>query len=359
MQGNYVTLAGFKGNWHFEVYDDYIRMACNDFNGNYNDDPDWTNTNDELMNIRPSSSTRCATYFEFDNNTVENYSGGIINQQAAGRCQNAYAHIHHNQFGPTPSGCGGGNGCEAMWLGLSNLGLDNGRQYGLVENNYFLEWNGDSELFTIKGAANHIRNNCVDISTGMINNRNTDDNIFTGNYIIDANGLGQLRNSGNNSVWAFNFFHDSGGAQGMTTYPQYDQEQYRASTGSEFSYNVFSNTQDYMYQMYDAWPPSTYPIADPKSEPNGMTVSNNDFYTNDTLADYRRLGAANAQTESEFKALNTWSQNNVVGPTLNMAGATCGDSNLFNGPGTEGVTTVTPPATSVDPSPISPPSWWD
>ena len=59
------------------------------------------------------------------------------------------------------------------------------------------------------------------------------------------------------------------------------------------------------------------------------------------------------QTESNFRANNTWGSNNVT--TSDLAGSTCGNAALFDGPGTS----FDVPSTILGGArTISAPSWW-
>ncbi|PZX49821.1 polysaccharide lyase 6 family protein [Algoriphagus chordae] len=98
--------------------------------------------------------------------------------------------IDHNYFGPRP--VLGSNGGETLRVGTSQYSLTNSNT--VIENNYFDNCNGETEIISIKSGGNIIRGNVFFESKGSLtlrhgNGNTVEENIFLGNGKPETGGI--------------------------------------------------------------------------------------------------------------------------------------------------------------------------
>ncbi|HKQ72657.1 MAG TPA: polysaccharide lyase 6 family protein [Blastocatellia bacterium] len=142
---------------------------------------------------------------EVDHNTFQNKSTegqmfSIHGPGSSGMAQRTW--VHHNLFQNFTSI--GGNGGETLQIGLSGRSLTDA--HTLVENNLFLNCNGENELISNKSSANTFRYNTIQDSTsGELTLRHGNDCVVHSNFFLNTAGL---RFFGDDHQIYSNYFED-------------------------------------------------------------------------------------------------------------------------------------------------------
>jgi hypothetical protein len=142
---------------------------------------------------------------EIDHNTFQNKSteGQMLSVHgpgSSGMAQRTW--IHHNLFQNFTSI--GGNGGETLQIGLSGRSLTDA--HTLVENNLFVNCNGENELISNKSSANIYRYNTILNSTsGELTLRHGNDCVVHSNFFLNTAGL---RFFGDDHQIYSNYFED-------------------------------------------------------------------------------------------------------------------------------------------------------
>jgi hypothetical protein len=142
---------------------------------------------------------------EIDHNTFQNKGteGQMLSVHgpgSSGMAQRTW--IHHNLFQNFTSI--GGNGGETLQIGLSGRSLTDA--HTLVENNLFVNCNGENELISNKSSANIYRYNTILNSTsGELTLRHGNDCIVHSNFFLNTAGL---RFFGDDHQIYSNYFED-------------------------------------------------------------------------------------------------------------------------------------------------------
>jgi hypothetical protein len=142
---------------------------------------------------------------EIDHNTFQNKStvGQMLSVHgpgSSGMAQRTW--IHHNLFQNFSSI--GGNGGETLQIGLSGRSLTDA--HTLVENNLFVNCNGENELISNKSSANTYRYNTILNSTsGELTLRHGNDCVVHSNFFLNTAGL---RFFGDDHQIYSNYFED-------------------------------------------------------------------------------------------------------------------------------------------------------
>lgn len=364
--GDYHVFAGFKFNNHGD--ENFIffngatgnRVACMIFDGSA-DSPVKVNT--------PSISQPGIDDLEVDNNEFIEGDFVLLDINDCGPdtssswCTNAHnnknIHIHHNSFtGPTSEesiklGLG-----SDVWVSGTVTRFNDDQLDTIVENNIFTNTNGDPEIISIKSSRNIIRNNCVQGATrATFNIRSGHDNLIHGNWLDEVRDGPRI--AGHRNYILFNYIRvaagDGNGFQHHNEIehpsPRTNELNYYASKDGFQEFNVLTGIQWMIYSWFKS------PIGGTVHElPNGNMFQNNDFYT-DSLSGNNSSGsyvaAGGVQSEANFRANNTWGSNSVTASDL--AGSTCGNAALFDGPGT----TFNVPSTVLGGAKtILAPTWW-
>jgi len=126
---------------------------------------------------------------EVDHNTFQNKSTvgqmfSIHGPGSSGMAQRTW--VHHNLFQNFSSV--GGNGGETLQIGLSGRSLTDA--HTLVENNLFVNCNGENEMISNKSSANTYRYNTFrDSASGELTLRHGNDCVVHSNFFINSAGL--------------------------------------------------------------------------------------------------------------------------------------------------------------------------
>jgi hypothetical protein len=126
---------------------------------------------------------------EVDHNTFQNKSTvgqmfSIHGPGSSGMAQRTW--VHHNLFQNFSSV--GGNGGETLQIGLSGRSLTDA--HTLVENNLFVNCNGENEMISNKSSANTYRYNTFrDNTSGELTLRHGNDCVVHSNFFINSAGL--------------------------------------------------------------------------------------------------------------------------------------------------------------------------
>jgi chondroitinase B-like protein len=126
---------------------------------------------------------------EVDHNTFQNKSAAgqmfsIHGPGSSGMAQRTW--VHHNLCQNFSSI--GGNGGETLQIGLSGKSLTDA--HTLVENNLFVNCNGENELISNKSSANTFRYNTIrDSASGELTLRHGNDCVVHSNFFINSAGL--------------------------------------------------------------------------------------------------------------------------------------------------------------------------
>jgi chondroitinase B-like protein len=126
---------------------------------------------------------------EVDHNTFQNKSTtgqmfSIHGPGSSGMAQRTW--VHHNLFQNFTSV--GGNGGETLQIGLSGRSLTDA--HTLIENNLFVNCNGENELISNKSSANTYRYNTIrDSTSGELTLRHGNDCVVHSNFFINSAGL--------------------------------------------------------------------------------------------------------------------------------------------------------------------------
>jgi len=126
---------------------------------------------------------------EVDHNTFQNKSTvgqmfSIRGPGSSGMAQRTW--VHHNLFQNFTSV--GGNGGETLQVGLSGRSLTDA--HTLVENNLFVNCNGENEMISNKSSANTYRYNTFrDSASGELTLRHGNNCIVHSNFFINSAGL--------------------------------------------------------------------------------------------------------------------------------------------------------------------------
>jgi hypothetical protein len=142
---------------------------------------------------------------EVDHNTLQNKSTAgqmfsIHGPGSSGMAQRTW--VHHNLFQNFTSI--GGNGGETLQIGLSGRSLTDA--HTMVENNLFVNCNGENELISNKSSANTYRYNTILNSTsGELTLRHGNDCVVHSNFFLNTAGL---RFFGDDHQIYSNYFED-------------------------------------------------------------------------------------------------------------------------------------------------------
>jgi hypothetical protein len=126
---------------------------------------------------------------EVDHNTFQNKSTAgqmfsIHGPGSSGMAQRTW--VHHNLFQNFTSI--GANGGETLQIGLSGRSLTDA--HTLIENNLFVNCNGENELISNKSSANTYRYNTIrDSASGELTLRHGNDCVVHSNFFINSAGL--------------------------------------------------------------------------------------------------------------------------------------------------------------------------
>jgi poly(beta-D-mannuronate) lyase len=109
----------------------------------------------------------------------------------------AHTQIDHNYFHDIASGSQGG---ESIQLGAIGPSGDYQNIYTIIEDNLFVNCDGDAEIISVKSSSNTIRYNTIKTSTGMIVLRAGNNDSVYGNFILGGGkaGAGGIRLYENN-----------------------------------------------------------------------------------------------------------------------------------------------------------------
>jgi Chondroitinase B len=142
---------------------------------------------------------------EIDHNTFQNKSTpgqmfSIHGPGSSGMAQRTW--VHHNLFQNFSSI--GGNGGETLQIGLSGRSLTNA--HTLVENNLFINCNGENEMISNKSSANTYRyNTFLNSTSGELTLRHGNDCVVHSNFFLNTAGL---RFFGDDHQIYSNYFED-------------------------------------------------------------------------------------------------------------------------------------------------------
>ena len=142
---------------------------------------------------------------EVDHNTLQNKSTSgqmfsIHGPGSSGMAQRTW--VHHNLFQNFTSI--GANGGETLQIGLSGRSLTDA--HTLIENNLFLNCNGENELISNKSSANTFRYNTIQDSTsGELTLRHGNNCVVHSNFFLNTAGL---RFFGDDHQIYSNYFED-------------------------------------------------------------------------------------------------------------------------------------------------------
>jgi hypothetical protein len=142
---------------------------------------------------------------EVDHNTFQNKSTAgqmfsIHGPGSSGMAQRTW--VHHNLFQNFTNI--GANGGETLQIGLSGRSLTNA--HTLIENNLFVNCNGENELISNKSSANTFRYNTILNSTsGELTLRHGNDCVVHSNFFLNSAGL---RFFGDDHQIYSNYFED-------------------------------------------------------------------------------------------------------------------------------------------------------
>jgi hypothetical protein len=142
---------------------------------------------------------------EVDHNTFQNKSTAgqmfsIHGPGSSGMAQRAW--VHHNLFQNFTSI--GANGGETLQIGLSGRSLTNA--HTLIENNLFVNCNGENEMISNKSSANTYRYNTFrDSASGELTLRHGNDCVVHSNFFLNTAGL---RFFGDDHQIYSNYFED-------------------------------------------------------------------------------------------------------------------------------------------------------
>jgi parallel beta-helix repeat protein len=142
---------------------------------------------------------------EVDHNTFQNKSTtgqmfSIRGPGSSGMAQRTW--VHHNLFQNFTSV--GGNGGETLQIGLSGRSLTDA--HTLVENNLFVNCNGENEMISNKSSANTYRYNTLrDSTSGELTLRHGNDCVVHSNFFLNTAGL---RFFGDDHQIYSNYFED-------------------------------------------------------------------------------------------------------------------------------------------------------
>jgi poly(beta-D-mannuronate) lyase len=100
----------------------------------------------------------------------------------------------------------------------------------IVENNLFVNCDGDAEIISIKSSSNEIRYNTVRTSNGVISSRAGNNNQIYGNFIL-ANGKGGGIKIQEQNIKVYNNYIEKTDSSGMY-YKMYRQELWSAQMNS-------------------------------------------------------------------------------------------------------------------------------
>jgi hypothetical protein len=142
---------------------------------------------------------------EIDHNAFQNKSTpgqmfSIHGPGSSGMAQRTW--VHHNLFQNFTSI--GANGGETLQIGLSGRSLTDA--HTLVENNLFVNCNGENELISNKSSANTFRYNTIlDSTSGELTLRHGNDCVVHSNFFLNTAGL---RFFGDDHQIYSNYFED-------------------------------------------------------------------------------------------------------------------------------------------------------
>jgi hypothetical protein len=142
---------------------------------------------------------------EIDHNTLQNKSTtgqmfSIHGPGSSGMAQRTW--VHHNLFQNFTSI--GGNGGETLQIGLSGRSLTDA--HTLVENNLFVNCNGENEMISNKSSANTYRyNTFLNSTSGELTLRHGNDCVVHSNFFLNTAGL---RFFGDDHQIYSNYFED-------------------------------------------------------------------------------------------------------------------------------------------------------
>jgi Chondroitinase B len=142
---------------------------------------------------------------EVDHNTFQNKSTvgqmfSIHGPGSSGMAQRTW--VHHNLFQNFSSV--GGNGGETLQIGLSGRSLTNA--HTLIENNLFVNCNGENEMISNKSSANTYRyNTFLNSTSGELTLRHGNDCVVHSNFFLNTAGL---RFFGDDHQIYSNYFED-------------------------------------------------------------------------------------------------------------------------------------------------------
>ncbi|MGG1555863.1 chondroitinase-B domain-containing protein [Paenibacillus ferrarius] len=94
-----------------------------------------------------------------------------------------YTQIDHNYFHDNAAG-------ESICLGCAGMAGDYQDTYMVVENNLFVNCDGDAEIVAIKSSNNTVRYNTIRTSSGMLSSRSGNKNSIYGNFMLQGNKSG-------------------------------------------------------------------------------------------------------------------------------------------------------------------------
>ena len=156
---------------------------------------------------------------EIDHNLFENKTN---NRELDRNCQliqivvrnkNEQHHIHHNLFREIAKGKTG-NGFETLQLITENNPFDptGGHSNSTIEDNLFIQCNGEAEIISVKSNGNVIRRNTFRACAGSLVLRHGDNNVVTGNFFFGdgEKNSGGVRIQGTDQIVANNYFDGLG-----------------------------------------------------------------------------------------------------------------------------------------------------
>ena len=306
---------------------------------------------------------------EVDNNVFDNHDRIALNvvrcnPQSKGCTNNAVGtHIHHNTWkNRVPDG----SGSEAIKLGsgyqepegATIYNSDGNNMDAIIENNFFLNWNGEAELVSVKSDHNIIRNNCVKGSTNSnFVIRQGKNNLVTGNWFDEAKE--GIRISGRKNYYVFNYGSATNGGQMFRLHPGELHEDgtryaYTDATGNVLRYNV-SSRMDRIVETQPRLGKSYIFVSSPK----GNVISDNLIYSSSLVGSNAAGSYLNSDgqwSESQFRSNNSWGKNAIIASDL--PASTCGNAELFDGPGGANANIEGSRDLLGAPSTINAPSWW-
>jgi poly(beta-D-mannuronate) lyase len=135
--------------------------------------------------LRVSGGTWVTTTGKADRNRIDHNDFGELNANGHFVAVTGFStrsRVDHNYFHDVSPA--GGNGRETVQIGCCGATYDYFEPQHVVENNLFVNCNGENEMIGIKSSKNTVRHNTIRTSNGFISLRAGRSNSIYGNYIL-------------------------------------------------------------------------------------------------------------------------------------------------------------------------------